>query len=242
MKHKITFRKIIACATAVALVSSIIPDTGLHIENIKIHAASQVVGELSYEVESSSGVKVVGLSDASATTDLVIPANVIIDEKEYSVVSIGERAFYGNTTLASITIPASVKEIKKEAFANCSGLTEVSYPEGNNVEKLGVAAFAGCQELTGIEIGKNLTEVEEKESWESDVFEGCSKLGEVILEEGMEKIPAYLFQSCSGIKTIEIPSSVKEIGKEAFANCSGLTEPPSSSSNSTPRNSSFSFP
>ena len=46
-----------------------------------------------------------------------------------SVISIGERAFYGCSKLKSLTIPNSVTSISKDAFNMCSGLSKVTIPK-----------------------------------------------------------------------------------------------------------------
>ena len=56
-----------------------------------------------------------------------------------SVISIGERAFYGCSRLKSLTIPNSVTSISKEAFNMCSGLSKVTIPE--NVTSIDRCAF-----------------------------------------------------------------------------------------------------
>ena len=58
--------------------------------------------------------------------DIVIPKEVIYDEKTYGVTSIDESAFSGCSDMTSITIPESVTSIGSEAFRNCTSLTSVT--------------------------------------------------------------------------------------------------------------------
>ena len=65
-----------------------------------------------------------------------------------SVTSIGRYAFYGCTSLTSITIPDSVTSIGYEAFCGCKSLTSITIP--NSVISIGYNAFCGCKSLTSI--------------------------------------------------------------------------------------------
>ena len=71
-----------------------------------------------------------------------IPETVTYDGKTYSVASIGVGAFYGCSSLASITIPDGVTSIGPSAFRGCSSLTSINIPDG--VTSIGESAFYYC--------------------------------------------------------------------------------------------------
>lgn len=74
-----------------------------------------------------------------------------------NVTCIGHSAFYGCTSLTSITIPNSVESIGGFAFYGCSGLTSITIP--NSVESIGGTAFDACSGLTSITIPNSVTSI-----------------------------------------------------------------------------------
>ncbi len=80
---------------------------------------------------------------------------------------IGDNAFKGNRSIASVTIPNSVCSIGSNAFSGCSNLIDVTMPLSLNT--IGSAAFANCKMLKAIIIPSNFTE------GSSNAFRGCAK-------------------------------------------------------------------
>ena len=149
----------------------------------------------------------------SGTVD--IPASFTYDGKEFSVTSIGEKAFYECRSLTSVTIPNSVTSIGNDAFAGCSGLTSITIP--SSVTSIGDRAFSGCTGLTSVTIPGSVTSIG------SEAFSDCGGLTSVTIGNGVTSIGDYAFDGCSGLTSIIIPNSVTSIGGGAFTCCSGLT-------------------
>ena len=138
-------------------------------------------------------------------TELTIPNFLLIDGKEYRVTKIeGHDAwqaianFNGNgaNKITGVEIPDSVTLISDYAFQYCKSLTKIEIP--GTVKKIG--------------------------NWwgnvNGQIFNGCSNLKEVILEEGIEEISGRAFDSCSKVKEWKLPKSLKRIGPCAFRNIS----------------------
>ena len=85
-----------------------------------------------------------------------------------NVISIGEAAFSGCTSLSGINIPSTVTEIGRSAFEQCTVLTSVDIP--SSVTKIGAFAFAQCTLSTSIDIPSGVTEIGD------GAFAGCSDL------------------------------------------------------------------
>ena len=67
-----------------------------------------------------------------------------------SVTGIGDWAFSGCSSLASITIPHGVTSIGEAAFAKCSGLASITISD--SVIRIGDSAFASCTGLKNVTI------------------------------------------------------------------------------------------
>ena len=109
----------------------------------------------------------------------------------------------------SYEVPADVEKIHCYAFANTRYLEEVTV-NGDvgdyafNESSIVSAYIKGCTSL-----GKG-------------AFAGCTRLGYIILCEGLSSIGDYCFRDCNAASEIVVPSTVTSIGKNAFANCGTL--------------------
>ena len=130
----------------------------------------------------------------------------------HTVVAIGGGAFR-DTCLVNVTIPDTVTEIGASAFAGCKQLSTVQL--SNKLTKLGELAFSDCTSLTSIRIPKSL-ETASCAYYGAGPFKGCLALQNVELETGMTKIPDNLLASCPGFTAITIPDTVTAIGGGAF--------------------------
>lgn len=91
----------------------------------------------------------------TATNKLIVGcANTIIPN---SVTEIGERAFYGCTSLTSLVIPSSVTTIGQLAFRNCTNLTSIVISSG--VINIQPSAFYDCTSLSSIELPSSIATI-----------------------------------------------------------------------------------
>lgn len=154
-------------------------------------------------------------------TELTIPNFLLIDGKEYRVTKIeGHDAWQAIANFnGNVIISKGITEIGKASFNGANKITGVEIPD--SVTLISDYAFQYCKSLTKIEIPGTVKKIG---NWwgnvNGQIFNGCSNLKEVILEEGIEEISGRAFDSCSKVKEWKLPKSLNRIGPCAFRNIS----------------------
>ena len=131
--------------------------------------------------------------------DIVIPESVEYNGSTFSITSIGYRAFASCSGLTSVTFPNSITYIDERAFGGCRGLTSVTIP--NSVTSIGSSSFESCSNLTSVTIGNSVTSIGQY------AFAGCSGLTSVTIGNRVNYIGDYAFYGCSGLTSVMIPVS-----------------------------------
>ena len=185
-------------------------------------------GNLYYETLSSNTAKVVGY--IGNPTSVSIPTLIQSNGKQYTVTSIGYRAFADCSSLTSVTIGNSVTSIGELAFSECSSLTSITI--GNGVTSIGRRAFEGCFELTktnytgdiagwcNIELGAYDAN---PMSYSNNFYINDQEIKDLVIPNTVNTIRNYAFYGCSALTSITIPNSVTSIGSSAFDRCSSLS-------------------
>ena len=166
------------------------------------------------------------------------------------VTTIGNAAFR-DSSVTSVTIPASVTEIGANAFAGCTNLTSVNYIGGDwsnltiqsgNPAVEDAAKDAANEQLFDFEFILNNTAVVviSYKGTAADVtipsrykgkpvtvidpvaFYNNSAVTSVTIPDSVTAIPDYAFGFCSQLTNISIPNSVTFIGFSAFNSCTSL--------------------
>ncbi|MFR8765754.1 MAG: leucine-rich repeat domain-containing protein [Bacteroides uniformis] len=130
------------------------------------------------------------------------------------VTSIGSKAFYGCTSLASISLPQGVTSIGKSAFENCTSLASISLPQG--ITSIEYSTFNYCKSLASISLPQGLTSIGES------TFAFCTSLASISLPQGVTSIGEDTFWSCSSLASISLPQGVTSIGESTFYGCTSL--------------------
>ena len=164
---------------------------------------------ISYNIISKDNRTVeVTFGDSPYSGNIVIPSEVVYNNKTYTVIAIGEGAFYNDTKVRAVTIPNSVTTIESEAFSGCTSLTSVTIP--NSVTTIESEAFNGCTSLTSVTIPNSVTIIGSK------AFNGCTSLTSVTIPNSVTTIEDHAFSRCSGLSSLTIGTGVILIENGAF--------------------------
>ena len=101
------------------------------------------------------------------TGHLIIPETVEHEGIVYTVVSIGQSAFYQCSDLTSVDIPSTIVSIQEDAFYK-TGLTSLEIP--NSIIIIKAWAFSHCTNLLSLTIGTSVTTIE------TGAFHYCTNL------------------------------------------------------------------
>ncbi len=173
------------------------------------------IRNIQYQVTSTNPAEVEVNHANSSIVIADIPATVSYEGINYSVISIGEDAFYRCDDLFDVTIPNSVTSISSNAFSDCSRLTSITIP--NSVTSIGEMAFYNCSSLIYVTIPNSVTSIGE---W---AFYNCSSITSVNIPNSVTSIGYGTFYRCDDLFSVTIPNSVTFIGSRAFSDCSRLT-------------------
>ncbi|MBR5892788.1 MAG: leucine-rich repeat domain-containing protein [Bacteroidaceae bacterium] len=165
-----------------------------------------------------------------------------------SLVSIEDVAF-GQCGLKTVNIPASVKKIGRNPFANCAQLESINVEQDNTrfydcsnnliMDAGSNSIISGCKNtIFGILFSNGinliiepwafsrctgLTEITFPSNHYISIreyaFNECTNLNSITLPDGVEYIGQYAFNGCTNLNSIALPDGVEYIGQYAFNEC-----------------------
>ena len=164
-----------------------------------------------------------------------LAVSVFDNDSQLSVID--DYAFF-HSGVSDITIPASVTEIKYNAF-NSTNLQTLVFDADSKLEKIGSYAFYGIK-VKSVTIPSGTKIIDEGafglcSNLEQVVFAGtqlktigkyafsaCTKLASITFPDGIESVGMFAFAGCTSLKNIDLPDSISIIDKYVFEGCSAL--------------------
>jgi hypothetical protein len=215
--------------------------------NITGFSGSAYAGMRDYAVSFVIPDGITGIANGSSGSPIFDGFAKLREVRGKNITAVGICAFYGCTTLESVSFPAAT-DIGSSAFHSCTALTGVSLPAVTTID---FQAFYGCTALTAISLPASLTTIDDNS------FGRCIKLtsitvaagnpnykhsadGKMLLTKdgktligypaasgpvtlnGITTVGNYAFSGCTGLTTISLPAAT-DIGSYAFYGCTGLT-------------------
>ena len=177
------------------------------------------------------------------TGNIVIPSSVSNGGISYSVVAIGDRAFFNCDSITGITFPNTIQSIGNYSFSACYSMSSVTIP--NSVKRIGEECFAtgylssmnvpNSVEWMGAYAFGNINQYSGY-SWDDNLSDGVVYLGKIAyiykgvvptntsitLALDTKGIAGKAFSQQSNITSISLPSSLLSIGEKAFYGCGGI--------------------
>ncbi len=115
----------------------------------------------------------------------------------------------------SYEVPSDVITIGDKAFAECKGLSSVSFP--NSVSSIGFDAFRDCSSMTQVTLGSGLQTIG------TAAFEG-TPIKSIILPEGLTSVGGSAFSNCKELEVVSLPQSLTSIPYSMFSGCEKVKE------------------
>lgn len=194
-----------------------------------ITSEAREIGGINYSFNLEYRTAVVTRRDYNTYSGNVsIPTKVTFQKRSFDVVRIDDGAF-ANSSVISVKVPNTVKEIGAYAFTNCLELTKVSL--SNGLEVIGDEAFSHCPQLREIQIPVTVKRLmynafdessvrKNPENWDNKalyidnclIFVDGSISGHFDVRPGTRLIADAAFCRVLKLQSLVIPSSVVSIG------------------------------
>lgn len=199
---------------------------------------------INYAVTEANTAMVYGAASTGIAGDVVIPASVTLNGKQYTVTDINGTAFKDCVNITSVNLPATITTIDVQAFNGCKGMKTINL-ENTKIKNLATSTFLYCSSLESITLpvtveqcginpfmedlalkeikvadgNKNFTSIDgvlfSADKKTLVAFAPASTLNYVV-PEGTEIIANSAFCMSRRLKTIKFPVSLKTIDSNAF--------------------------
>lgn len=182
-------------------------------ENLRTAIMEKGVVVSSSDLFSTYPTRISQISTQSGTYDESLKKLIDGSYTSYEIPNGTEKlktyAFGSYTSLASITIPPTIKTVGSYAFKDCTSLNRVNITD--------LSAWCGIDfKTSGSDISSNPLRTAHR------LYMNGTLIKDLVIPSDVTEIKPYVFYSASGFTSVVIPDSVTTIGLDAFSNCTGL--------------------
>ncbi|EAY06531.1 Leucine Rich Repeat family protein [Trichomonas vaginalis G3] len=134
---------------------------------------------------------------------------------------IEDGTFYSCTSLFRVDLPTSLETVQQSAFAGCTELVIITFPDFAMAELDSESIFADCTSLTTFSFGRFCA----LNALGENIFSNCVKLSTINIPANCTTIRANAFKNCVSLTNISFESNSKmsSISDSAFSGCTSLT-------------------
>jgi hypothetical protein len=190
---------------------------GAGMDSVYDEGDTLISGDYIYMItdDEKNEVELSGISNKKLTK-VVVPGTVKNENgTSYKVTSIGQKAFYKNTKLTSVTIGNNVTSIENYAFYGCKNIKTIKI--GSKLEIIGTSSFRKCTKLTSITLPKSIDELGK------NAFYGCSKLKTITIKSNsVIDVDDNAIKGISKKAVIKVPSKLVKKYKKEFDSKTGF--------------------
>ncbi len=173
------------------------------------YAVDVQIGDLTYYLMGDNKLKAQITGIAGEPTEITIPATVEYEGYTYAVNSIEYHAFAGNTSVEKLTLAV---DLHKEDMTEGISMS-ITFSKDDLDALLAASAITPEQYNALLYCTGQATSAFDADN---------TTLKEVVVAEGVTRIPAALFGGLAGIEKVTIPASVTVIEEDAFLNCANI--------------------
>lgn len=179
---------------------------------------------LAYEVNADGATCTITGIGTCTDTEIGIPDTI----DGYKVTAIGENAFGNCSSVTAIVLSNNIKSIGNRAFYKTS-IAEISLPA--SINKIGTQIFYGCNNLTTVYYAASYSPSQDTvffnvSSIKTIVFNGsyvpsyicydCDNIQTIVLADTVTSIGSYAFYECGNLKDLPYSENLNSIGGHSF--------------------------
>ncbi len=160
-----------------------------------------------------------------ATGKIVLGCKGSVIPISSDVKEIAANAFYSNSNITSVYIPANITRLYSTSFSYCENIEKIEVAADNPIyeavgncliEKSGKLLLLGCK-TSVIPANYGITEICD------NAFSG-SNITSVAIPDGVKRIGDRAFANCKLLESVTLPTGLKTIGQQAFSSLPRLLE------------------
>lgn len=142
---------------------------------------------------------------------------VDLDLSHTTITSLRQYAFYYDTRLKTLKLPASITQINNYAFRSCSNLSSINFEELSNLTTIGQYILQSAKP-NNVTLPANVISISQYAFSSTQLqtldMSACTKL---------TSLPGYVASSNTSLVAVSLPESIVTIGANAFYSCAKLT-------------------